>query len=390
MKILITTDTYFPMINGVVTSTYNLYKELKKNNYDVKILTLSPTGDEKIIGDICYLKSIGIGIYPNARIKVPFRNKIINKLIDWKPDMIHSQTEFSTLFTAKYIASKINVPQIHTYHTMYEEYLDYLFGGKLIKKSTVGKITRVLLNSLDGVVVPTEKTKNILLHYGVNKPINVIPTGIDLNKFYRPLLANEKKEIFSSLGLKNTDKIIAYIGRIGKEKNISEIITLFNTVVKKIKSVKLLIVGDGPYLQSLKKQVLNEGLEKSVVFAGMIEPGEIYKYYKIADIFVTASNSETQGLTYVEALSSGCPVVCKYDPCIDEIIFQGKNGFFYKNPWEFSYYIDKILEDENLKNKLSNEAIRTSKKYSSCIFTHRIIETYNKILNTKYQTMNVQ
>ncbi|WP_406542550.1 glycosyltransferase [Clostridium ljungdahlii] len=108
MKILITTDTYFPMINGVVTSIYNLYKELKNNNYDVKILTLSPTGNEKIIGDICYLKSIGVGIYPNARIKFPFRNRIINRLIDWKPDMIHSQTEFSTLFTAKYIASKIN------------------------------------------------------------------------------------------------------------------------------------------------------------------------------------------------------------------------------------------------------------------------------------------
>ncbi|WP_406541082.1 glycosyltransferase [Clostridium ljungdahlii] len=85
---------------------------------------------------------------------------------------------------------------------MYEEYLDYLFGGKLIKKSAVGKITRLLLNSLDGVVVPTEKTKKMLLHYGVNKPINVIPTGIDLNKFCRPLLLNEKKEFFQHLKLK--------------------------------------------------------------------------------------------------------------------------------------------------------------------------------------------
>ncbi|ADK15031.1 MULTISPECIES: glycosyltransferase family 4 protein [Clostridium] len=390
MKILITTDTYFPMINGVVTSIYNLYKELKNNNYDVKILTLSPTGNEKIIGDICYLKSIGVGIYPNARIKFPFRNRIINRLIDWKPDMIHSQTEFSTLFTAKYIASKINAPQIHTYHTMYEEYLDYLFGGKLIKKSAVGKITRLLLNSLDGVVVPTEKTKKMLLHYGVNKPINVIPTGIDLNKFCRPLLLNEKKEILSTLKIKNTDKVIAYIGRIGKEKNISELIELFNTVVNKVGDVKLLIVGDGPYLQNLKEQVRTEGLGDTVAFTGMIDPKEIYKYYKIADIFVTASTSETQGLTYIEALSSGCPVVCKYDPCIDGIIVQGKNGFSYKESWEFSYYIDKILKNENLKNKLSEEAVHTSKKYSSCIFTHRVIETYSKILNTKCQNITVQ
>ncbi|WP_406542549.1 glycosyltransferase [Clostridium ljungdahlii] len=273
---------------------------------------------------------------------------------------------------------------------MYEEYLDYLFGGKLIKKSAVGKITRLLLNSLDGVVVPTEKTKKMLLHYGVNKPINVIPTGIDLNKFCRPLLLNEKKEILSTLKIKNTDKVIAYIGRIGKEKNISELIELFNTVVNKVGDVKLLIVGDGPYLQNLKEQVRTEGLGDTVAFTGMIDPKEIYKYYKIADIFVTASTSETQGLTYIEALSSGCPVVCKYDPCIDGIIVQGKNGFSYKESWEFSYYIDKILKNENLKNKLSEEAVHTSKKYSSCIFTHRVIETYSKILNTKCQNITVQ
>lgn len=389
MKILITTDTYFPMINGVVTSTYNLYKELKNNNYDVKILTLSPTGDEKIIGDIYYLKSIGIGIYPNARIKVPFHNKIINKLIDWKPDMIHSQTEFSTLLAAKYISNKIGVPQIHTYHTMYEEYLGYLFGGKFLKRSAVGKITRLLLNTLDGVVVPTEKTKKVLLHYGVNKPINIIPTGIDLNRFYQPITSNDKEEIFSRLGIKNGDKIIAYIGRIGKEKNISEVLALFHTTIGKIRTIKLLIVGDGPYLQNLKEEVHNNGLEENVIFTGMINPKEIYKYYKIAEVFVTASTSETQGLTYIEALSSGCPIVCKYDPCIDGLIKQGKNGFFYKEPCEFSHYIIKILQDRDLKNKLSEEAIRTSKKYSSDIFTCRVVETYNKILNIKRQDIIV-
>lgn len=385
MKILITTDTYLPTINGVVTSTYNLYKELKNNNHDVKILTLSPTGEEKIIGDIYYLKSVGIRVYPDARIKVPFHNKIINELINWEPNLIHSQTEFSTLLVANFIANKINIPHVHTYHTMYEEYLGYLFGGKLVKKSTVRLVTRLLLNKLDGIIAPTEKTKKVLLNYGINKPIYIIPTGIDLKKFHQPIRANEKKEILSKLGVKNTDKIIAYVGRIGEEKNISEILTLLHTVTEKIKNIKLLIVGDGPYLENLKEQVYNKGLCKNVIFTGMIKPEEIYKYYKIADLFVTASTSETQGLTYIEALSSGCPVVCKYDPCIDGIITQGKNGFSYKKPWEFSHYISKILQDTNLKNKLIEGAICTTKKYSSNIFAYRIIETYNKILNSNQQ-----
>ncbi len=120
MKILLTTDTYYPVINGVVTSTYNLYMELKKNNHDVKILTLSHNGKEKIVDDIYYLKSFGFGIYPDVRVKMPFRKKMINELIAWNPDVIHSQTEFSTLFTAKYIANKTKSPQLHTYHTLYE------------------------------------------------------------------------------------------------------------------------------------------------------------------------------------------------------------------------------------------------------------------------------
>lgn len=383
MKILITTDTYLPAINGVVTSTYNLYRQLKNNNHDVKILTLSPTGDEKILGDIYYLKSVGIGVYPNARIKVPFYNKIINELISWKPDLIHSQTEFSTLLVAKYIAKKLDIPQLHTYHTMYEEYLGYLFGGKLIKKSTVRLITRLLLNTLNGVVVPTEKTKKILLSYGINRPIHIIPTGIDLSRFYQPIMANERKELLLRLGIKNTDRIIAYVGRIGEEKNISEILFLFHTVAQKNKNVKLLIVGDGPYLQKLKEQVFNRNLQENVIFTGMVKPEEVYKYYKISELFVTASTSETQGLTYIEALSSGCPVVCRYDPCIDGIIKQGENGFFYREPWEFNYYIGKILRDADLKNKLVEEAIRTTKQYSSDIFTYRVVETYNKILSSK-------
>ena len=134
MKILITTDTYSPMINGVVTSVNNLYKELKHKGHKVKILTLSHTGDEKVDGDVYYLKSIRIGVYPDARIKVPLYNKLIKEVIKWKPDVIHSQTEFSMMLESKYISNKLNVPHIHTYHTMYENYLDYLLGGKLINK----------------------------------------------------------------------------------------------------------------------------------------------------------------------------------------------------------------------------------------------------------------
>lgn len=381
MKILLTTDTYFPMINGVVISTNNLYKELKNKGHEVKIMTLSHTDDERIEGDIYYLKSIKVNIYPDARIKAPFHNKLVKEIIKWQPDIVHSQTEFSTMMVAKHIVNKLNIPQIHTYHTMYEDYLNYLFGGRILKKSTAAKLTKMLLNTIDGVIAPTDKTREALINYGINSEVNVVPTGIDLNRFQRNITDEEKDQLISRLGLEKDDKIMVYVGRVAQEKNIEEIISLFPEVVGKVKNAKLLIVGGGPHLQLLKQQVSEKGLDKHVIFTGMVEPNEVYKYYKIGDVFVTASTSETQGLTYLEALSSGCPVVCKYDNCVEGVIIQGKNGFSYGNGWEFGEYASKVLLSENLREKMSMEAKSKAKEYSSVTFANSIFDVYNKTLN---------
>ncbi|GAA0076969.1 glycosyltransferase family 4 protein [Clostridium sp. CTA-5] len=381
MKILITTDTYLPMINGVATSVNNLYKELKYKGHDVKILTLSYNSDEKIDGDVYYLKSIGIKVYPDARIKFPLHNNFIKEIIKWNPDIIHSQTEFSMMLVSKYIANKLEIPHIHTYHTMYENYLNYLLGGKIINKKISVKITKILLNSLDSVIVPTEKTKNTLLNYGIDKPMYVIPTGIDLTRFQHTISSKQKLEIMSKLKINQNDRIITYVGRVAEEKNIDEILTLLPNVINKFKNVKLMIVGGGPYINKLKELVKKQNLKDNVIFTGMIKPEEVYKYYKIAEIFVTASTSETQGLTYIEALSSGCPVVCKYDPCIDGLIEDGKNGFSYKEKDQFAYYICKMLDNNYLRDRMSKEAIITANRYSGNIFADKVLRGYYNIMN---------
>jgi 1,2-diacylglycerol 3-alpha-glucosyltransferase len=369
------------MINGVTTSINNLYEEFKNSGHEVKILTLSETGEEKVVGDIYYLKSIGVSIYPDARIKFPFHNRLVSEIMDWRPEIVHSQTEFSTMFVAKYVSSKLSIPHIHTYHTMYEDYLDYLFGGKVITKGTAAKIIKMLLNSVDAIIAPTEKTRNVLLSYGVYKDIFIVPTGISLNKFQKNITLEEKKDIISNIGISEEDKIITYVGRVAKEKNIDEIIILFKEVINEIANAKLLIVGAGPELSNLKDLVKKEGLENNVYFTGMIKPEEVYKYYKISEVFVTASNSETQGLTYIEALSSGCPIVCKWDQCIEGIIEQGKNGFAYKKQWEFSHYIIEILKNNGLRGNMSNEALTKAEQYSSNTFKEKILDAYGMILS---------
>jgi len=381
MRILLTTDTYYPMINGVVISTSNLYKELKKQGHEVKILTLSHTGEEKVEGDVYYLKSMKVNVYPDARIKIPFYNKLINDIMEWRPEVVHSQTEFSTMMAAKHIVKKFNIPHIHTYHTMYEDYLNYLFGGKIIKRSTAAKVTRFILNSIDEVIAPTDKTKMALRDYGVQCDINIIPTGIDLERFQKPVTEEEKQELRLNHGIKEDDKVMVYVGRIAEEKNIDEIITLFPEILKKVSNAKLLIVGGGPHLEILKNLVKEKALEEHVIFTGMVEPEDVYKYYKLGHLFVTASTSETQGLTYLEALSSGCPTICRYDKAVDGVVLQGRNGFSYKNSWEFVLYASETLLDEGFRSELSARAEGKAEEYSSRTFANNVFNLYKKAIS---------
>ena len=200
MKILITTDWYSPTINGVVTSVKSLKKELTALGHDVRILTLKQGNNNEKYDKVWYIPSFSVGkIYPDARMLKSVGIRQINEIIKWKPDIIHSQCEFSTFIFAKRISKKLNIPIIHTYHTIYEDYTHYFspsktFGGKMVKKFTNSTIKHV-----KSVVAPTGKVKNILMKYCVNKPINIIPTGINISEYskkYEKRLITQKKKNF--------------------------------------------------------------------------------------------------------------------------------------------------------------------------------------------------
>lgn len=383
MKILITTDTYYPMINGVVISVNNLYKQLKKLGNDVKILTLSYDGKQHVEGDVYYLNSRFIRVYPQAKVIRPFGNKIIRDIIEWSPDIIHSQTEFSTMIVAKYIKRKLNIPQIHTYHTMYEDYLKYFLKGKVIRKSTMARIIRILCNTFDEVIAPTEKVREALRGYDITTDIEIIPTGIDIGKFNKDLSGEEKEELLSKYGLSLRDDVLVYVGRVAEEKNIEEVINLFNCVLKDMPDIKLLIVGGGPYLIKLEDMVKNLKIEDSVKFTGMIDVEEVQKYYKLGMAFVTASKSESQGLTYLEAIASGCPVVCKWDLCIKNLIINGKTGYTYVNENEFIEDIKMIISNKELRDNMSIGARKMAEEYSTENFGKRVFQVYSEVLEAR-------
>lgn len=383
MKILLTSDMYENQINGVSGSVITLRDELRKKGHDVRVLTLSKNSESKMEKTDYLIGSFPVPFYPDTRQTLHFKDKLIKEIIDWHPDIVHIQTEFSIGKIAKKIAKECNSPIINTSHTLYEDYTGYVIPSKRLGKIIARKFTRSSYQNSKAVIAPSEKIKRLLTKYGISAPIHVIPTGIDLGRFKKEVHLIEKATLKTKLNIPNKAKVIVSIGRIAKEKNLDEIINYMPDLISKNKNIILLIGGDGPYKKQIEQQVKKLGIEKNVRFTGMISPKNTYKYYQLGDLFVCASTSETQGITYIEALACSLPLVCRYDECLDGVIKNGKNGYTYKTKDEYLKYVEKILKNPLLHYKLKTNALVSSKKFSKEKFGEDVEKLYQDVLKGK-------
>ncbi len=377
MRVLLVSDLYLPIINGVVTSTAILAGSLSARGHEVRVLSLSQMGKTNVQGTTYYNSAFSIDkIYPNSYASFNFDAQIFHDICAWKPDIIHTQSEFSTYTFAKKIAKKLNVPMVHTYHTFYEDYTHYLFIPKVIAKPLVAFWLRKLMTPVSDIIVPTEKIKTALEDYNIKQSLHIIPTGIDLNF---PILADdEKKSLKTSLDISDDKKIFISLGRVAKEKGIEQILDYLS----QMNSDKwiLIIAGDGPNKKNLERLVNELNLEDKVRFTGMIARDKIYKYYQVADIFVSASTSETQGLTYIEALANGIPLLCRYDTCLDNVLIPEKTGYFFNNYEDFSKYAEKLVEESLNSENMKKEIKLVADNYSKERFAEQVEEIYKKII----------
>lgn len=385
MKILITTDWYRPAVNGVVTSVLNLKRELERRGHEVRVLTLSMQRHTQVVGEITAIGSIGAGkIYPNARIRVALSGGCIRDLIDWQPDVVHSQCEFSTFLMARKIAKVCGCPLIHTYHTVYEDYTNYFSPSVRVGKKAAALFSEQILKRTTAVIVPTEKVKKMLRGYGVEKPIFCIPTGLDPEPFESRMTPSERNAMRRSLGIEENEHVLVYLGRLAKEKNIDELLRYFAACASKHPELRLLLVGDGPYRDALEEQVRSLGIESRVVFTGMVKPETVGQYYRLGDIFVSASQSETQGLTYIEAMASGLPLLCRKDPCLERVIEEGVTGESYETEEEFRSALCRMLSDRTALAEMGNAAeAKFRKEFSAAAFADKILFVYEAFMGRK-------
>lgn len=383
MRIGIFTDTYTPFINGVTTSVLMLKKSLERRGHIVYIVTVNAENMKYQIeenGRVVRIPGIPIGIY-DYRLTGIYPIKAIKMIRKWNLDVIHSQTEFGIGTFARIISKQLNIPLVHTYHTMYEDYVHYITHGYFNRSSK--KIVEYLTlfycdRTISELVVPTRKAYELFKEkYKVDRNVYIVPTGIDVEKFYRE--KNSKLNITSKrkeLSIDKDDFVILFVGRIGSEKNLDLLLSSMKSLVEESSKIKLLVVGDGPDLDNYKDYVQKNHLDRNVIFVGKVPWNKINAYYLISNCFATASHTETQGLTVIEAMAASLPVICIDDESFTDTVINGLNGIIFRNKREYRRAIVRIYRDKELLNKLSSQARISAETHSSNYFAEQILDVY--------------
>ncbi|HOJ65280.1 MAG TPA: glycosyltransferase [Spirochaetota bacterium] len=381
MNIALFTDCYKPIKNGVVTSVLQLKDGLEEKGHNVFVITVEVPNYIEKDENIYRMQSFKVGLGTEQRFGLFHQGPINRFLLKKNIQLIHTHTEFSIGYCGKWAAKKLKIPHIHTTHTMWEDYRHYILNGKLISRNLARNILKAFLKRVFVIIAPSIKAKKYYQELVPDIPVKVIPNGIDIQKFKSSKITNDEiSQLRKEFNLKKNDKILIFVGRIGKEKRVME---LFDTIVPIIKSnpnVKMLFVGDGPQLPELMRKAKEANLEKEFIFTGFVNWELVYRLYSISSIFVTASLSEVHPMTLIEATMCGLPIITRRDDSYLDLVNNGVNGYLVDTDEEISSCIQKLLNDNKLLEMFSDESYNISQKFTAENHVNKVEALYNKVL----------
>lgn len=386
MKIGLFTDTFYPEVNGVATSCLNLARALEKRGHEVHVY--APKCKDWECNDLPnyhYLMSAPLLVLKDRNFAIPGTGTL-SQALNMHFDVVHTHSEFVMGTLGRYIAHVSGSARVHTYHTVWEDYTYYLTHGHA--DETVKKITRKYsewwCEHFDRVIVPTGKTRRLLQRYGVSSAIDIIPSGMDLERFDPKChSAEEIARTRQECGVKEGERVLLYIGRLAKEKNMDQLIRVFPKVHEVYPDVRFVIIGEGPLRSSIEKQVAELGVEDCVSVVGSKPWEQIDRYYAIGEVFASASHSETQGLTYIEAMASGLCVCAVKDPCLYGVIEDGVSGVLTGDSDE-ELLEGLLLAFSPLGEDIRSNAVEAAAPFSTEAFAEQVEKCYLAALEAKH------
>ena len=418
MKIVISTDVFYPMINGVAVFSRNLAAGLKKRGHQVLVLAPSTTGDFSVEKDpeggftIVRLSSTKMHLYPDQINKVPEKKDILGVKIprlvyknglnvsyapypeikkvldDFKPDIIHDQTPGPIALAVFHYAKKRKIPLVSTDHAYPDNITQQVRLPHLIKAPINKAMNAYFISFLrrsEYATMPTEQAVADLIpknrkHFKV--PVEAISNGIDLSRFST---GKAKKEIYDKYAIPKGKPIVLYVGRVDPEKSLDVLVNAFIIAHKKIPEAHLVVVGDGTARPDLKKMAEEAGIEEYVHFPGRIIGDDLPQMYRTGSVFAITSKTETQSIVLLEAMATGLPCVAVKAGAIPELVKTSVNGYLC-DPDDSEMVakgIVNILSSDERRQRMSAKSLTIVKKHDISHTLTRMEEIYNKVLDAR-------
>ncbi|CFX58459.1 Glycosyl transferase, family 1 [Syntrophomonas zehnderi OL-4] len=386
MRIGIFTDSYKPYTSGVVTSISTFKEEMTRLGHEVYIFAPSYPNYNDTEDNVFRFFSVPSPTNPDYTLAVPVYpglNMIVKKL---RMDIIHVQSPFTMGRVGLHYARKYNIPLVITYHSRYDQYVHYVPLAQDLAKEVTIKYSSSFCNHCDHVVVPSQDILEIIREFEVNKPITVIPTGIPLYKFE----GANSSWLRENYDIPEQNKILLFVGRLTKEKNLPFLIKAFQKIKMQIPDTTLVLTAQGPMEAELKSLCKNLGLTGSdVIFTGALPFETLVDVYHSADLFVFASLTETQGLVVTEAMAAGLPVVAVRASGVQDMVDDGLDGILTNEDMdEFVAAVCKVLVDKDLYDELKGNAYRKAEMMSSRSMALKMEKLYTKLLEQRIYRSN--
>ncbi|MDD2779461.1 MAG: glycosyltransferase [Candidatus Methanomethylophilaceae archaeon] len=360
------TDSFYPTRDGVVTSLCITKKGLEDRGHEVFVVAPDP-GEEHRLPGVNYFPAVSFSKYKGYYVPIfPSNKREILESLD--VDIIHVHGVAVMALKALIAARAIKKPLVLTFHPSVGDTMQYYSPIKMpreVSDRLVWTYLRYLLKGPLAVIAPTEPVAEELERMGVRtRRTAVIPTGSDVGRF-NP--SNDGTAVREKLGLKGK-KVLIYVGRISFEKNIGEIVE----VMPLLDDTILMLVGKGPAEEMLRTKAEALGVGDRVIFPGFVSDEELPIYYAAADAAISASRFETQGLSIIEAMATGLPVVCVNERAFSSFVEDGKNGFLFED--NMLEAIEKAL---NASSEIREEARRTAERFSIAASAKELEDLYN-------------
>jgi glycosyltransferase involved in cell wall biosynthesis len=383
MKIALFTDTYLPQTNGVVAYIHDAIGILSKEHEVVLFAPgHGPPRTQYATGSfrIHWIPSSPFPFYEGYRIASLDYRRISAILKEEAPDIVHAHAPINLGLQGLISAHRKRIPTIATYHTHFPDYVPHLLNGRLpsplrkVSEYTAKKFVKYAFRNVDVVTAPTKELVDELRSYGLRN-VEYLQNGIDMRKLASD--AGAASAFKRRHGIVKGKKTVLYLGRISFEKRLDVLLEAFGMLERE--DAVLVIAGGGPYLKNFKELAQSMGI-RNVVFTGYVD--ELGPAYGSCDIFASASDTETFGLTFVEAMRMGKPVIGVRKLGPKEIIQDRKTGFLVEpsNPADMARAMDKLLSDKALRMRMGAAGKRASEKYTIEESVRKTLRIYSRLI----------